>query len=25
VEAISWIAMTPFLGALFGWLDQERR
>jgi hypothetical protein len=25
VEAISWIAMTALLGALFGWLDQERR
>jgi hypothetical protein len=25
VEAISWIVMTPLLGALFGWLDQEPR
>jgi hypothetical protein len=25
LETISWIMMTPLLGALFGWLDQERR
>jgi len=25
VEAISWILAAPLLGALFGWLDQERR
>jgi hypothetical protein len=25
VEAISWIVMTPLLGVLFGWLDQEPR
>jgi len=25
VEAISWIVGAPLLGALFGWLDQERR
>jgi hypothetical protein len=25
VETISWILMAPVLGALFGWLDQERR
>jgi hypothetical protein len=25
VETISWILTAPLLGALFGWLNQERR
>jgi hypothetical protein len=25
VEAVSWVLTAPFLGLLFGWLDQERR